>query len=81
MPTVQQLNRELGDKILEDAKRNPQAYPGRYVGIANGKVVVITDDLNELARRLEQAEADPALTYGVEIGRDYGRAYEIWRVR
>ncbi|MBM3992625.1 MAG: hypothetical protein FJ303_00485 [Planctomycetes bacterium] len=44
---VQQLSRELGDEVLEDAKQNPSACPGKYVGIANGKVVVCTDDLSE----------------------------------
>lgn len=78
--TIEQLNRELGDKVLDEAQRDPQAYPGKYVGIANGKVVVVTDDLDELALRLEETEPDPKKTYGVEIGRDYTKVYEIWGV-
>ena len=78
--TIQQLNRELGDKVLADAQQNPQAYPGKYVGIANGQVVIVTDDLSELVRRVQEAEPDPGKTFGVEIGRDYNRVYEIWEV-
>jgi len=25
-------------------------------------------------------EPDPAMTYGVEIGRDYNKVYEIWEL-
>lgn len=75
--SIQQLNRDLGDKVLAEAKQNPQAYPGKFVGIANGQVVVVTDDLNELVRRLGEVEPDPAMTFGVEIGRDYSKVYEI----
>ena len=78
--TIQQLNRELGDKVLDEAQKNPQVYPGKFVGIANGQVVVVTDDLNELVRRLDEVEPDPAKTFGVEIGRDYSKVYEIWEV-
>jgi hypothetical protein len=78
--TIQQLNRDLADKVLEDARRDPAAFSGRYVGIANGKVVVSTDDLDELGRRLEQAEPDAAKTFWVEIGRDYDKVCEIWEV-
>jgi hypothetical protein len=77
---IQQINRDLGDKVLAEARQNPQAYSGKYVGIANGHVVVVTDDLNELVRRLKQVESDPAKTYGVEIGRDYNKVYEIWGI-
>ena len=78
--TIQQVNRELGDKVLVDAKQNPQAYPGKYVGIANGQVVIVTDDLSELVRRVKQVEPDPAKTFGVVIGCDYDKVYEIWEV-
>ena len=80
LTTIQQLNRELGDKVLADAQQNPRAYPGKFVGIANGKVVVVTNDLNELVRRLDEVEPDPVNTFGVEIGRDYSKVYEIWEV-
>jgi Family of unknown function (DUF5678) len=77
--TVQELNRELARKLLEEARNNPQSgYAGKFVGIANGQVVAVADNWNELARRLRQAEPDPAKTFGVEIGRDYDAVQEIW---
>jgi hypothetical protein len=78
--SVQQLNRDLGDKVLAEAQQNPQAYPGKFVGIANGQVVAVADDLSEICRCLEKVEPDPANTFWVEIGRDYSKAIEIWRV-
>ena len=71
MPTVQQLNRDLADKILIDAERNPHAYPGKFVGIVNGQMVVVTDDLDELGRRLRQTDPDPTHQFWLELGRDY----------
>ena len=67
--------------VIEEAKRNLQSWPlGKFVGIANGKVVVVSDDLDEIVRQLEQAEPDPTNTYFVEPGRDYSKVYEIWEV-
>src|SRR5438105_921581 len=79
---VQQRNRELADRLIEEAQRNPQsASVGQYVGIANGQIVVVTDNLNELAHRLRQAEPDPNKTFIVEPGRDFGEVHKIWETR
>ena len=53
--SIQQLNCELANKLIEKAKQNPSALAGKFVGIANGQVIVVTDDLDELGRQLEQA--------------------------
>ncbi len=77
--TVQDLNRELARRINAEARSNPQSpYANKFVGIANGQVVVVTDDLDDLARRLRQAEPDPTRTFGVEASRDYDEVDEIW---
>ncbi len=78
--SIQQLNRDLADKLVEDAKQDPSAFAGRFVGIVNGKVVVVTDDLNELGQRLRQADPDPASGFWFEVGRDYNEVHEIWHV-
>ena len=45
MQTIQQLNRDLADKLVAEAKQNPQSpYAGKKVGIAHGRVVVVSDD-------------------------------------
>lgn len=76
--TVQELNRELADKLAEEGKNNPHhPYAGKFVGIANGQVVVVTDNLDEFVSRLQEIEPDPAKTFGVEVGRDYDIPVEI----
>ena len=80
--TIQQLNRELARKINEETLKNPQSpYADKYVGIANGQVVVVADDLDELVNGLQQAEPDPAKTLGVEASRDYTQVEYIWSAR
>ena len=77
--SVQNLNRELARRINAEATSNPQSpYAHKFVGIANGQVVVVTDDLDDLAQRLRQAEPDPTKTFCVEASRDYAEVHEIW---
>ncbi|MBI3821151.1 MAG: hypothetical protein HY289_00555 [Planctomycetes bacterium] len=77
--TIQQLNRELADKIVSEAKRDPQSpYLGKFVGIANGDIVLIADRMNELGPRLRQAEPDRSKTYWIEIAPDGSEVYHIW---
>jgi hypothetical protein len=77
--TVQEVNRELARQINEEAKNHPQSpYAGKFVGIANGQVVAVADDLDELIRLLRQAEPDPTNTFCVEASRDYDVVEEIW---
>lgn len=79
--SVQELNRELAQQINTDARSNPQSpYANKFVGIANGNVVVVADDLEELMQGLRQAEPDPKKCFGVEASRDYTEVHEIWRI-
>ncbi len=76
--SMQELNRELARRINQEARSNPQSpYVNKFVGIANGQVVVVADDLGEMARRLRQAEPDPKKCFGVEASRDYDEVIEI----
>lgn len=80
--TVQDLNRELARRINEEARSNPQSpYANKFVGIANGQVVVVGDDLDDVVRRLRQAEPDPRKCFFVEASRDYSQVHEIWGLR
>jgi hypothetical protein len=77
--TVQELNRELARKINEEALRDPQSpYANKFVGIANGQVVVVADDYADMVRRLRQTEPDPGKCFGVEASRDYTKVQYIW---
>ena len=80
--SVLELNRELAREINEEALKNPQSpYAHKFVGIANGQVVVVAVELDELARRLRQIEPDPTKTVSVEASRDYTVVEEIWGLR
>ena len=73
------INRQLAQRLLDEARANPPSpYGGKFVGIANGQVAVVADSWDELARRLRAVEPDPARTFGVEVGRDYSEVQEIW---
>ncbi len=79
---VKNLNSELARQINEEAKKNPKSpYANKFVGIANGKVVVVANDLDEMIERLRQIEPDPTKTYCVEASRDYSVVEEIWELR
>jgi hypothetical protein len=77
--TPQDVNRDLARRINEEARKNPQSpYANKFVGIANGKVVVVADDWDEMSRQLRQAEPDPKKCFGVEASEDLDQVHEIW---
>jgi hypothetical protein len=74
-------NESLARQINRDARQNPHSpYAGKFVGIANGQVVVVADSWREVAERLRQVEPDPTKCYCIEASADYERVEEIWRV-
>ena len=80
--SVQDCNRELARKINEETLRNPQSpYGNKFVGIANGLVVVVADNHAEMMRRLAQAEPDPTKCFGIEASRDYSQPDYIGSLR
>jgi dihydroxyacetone kinase-like predicted kinase len=79
--TVQDLNQRLADQINRDARDNPQSpYAGKFVGIANGQIVVVAEDLDAVARQLRQQEPDRSKTFCIEAGIDYQQVQDIWMV-
>jgi hypothetical protein len=80
--TVLEVNRELAQRINQEARQNPQSpYANKFVGIANGQVVAVADDLNEMTRQLFAAEPNPRNCFWVEASRDYEEVHEIWGLR
>lgn len=78
---VQQRNREMAQRINQEALANPQsAYAGKFVGLANGQVVVVADSLDEVVQRLQKVEGDPQRTFCIEAGLDYDAVQMIWGV-
>jgi hypothetical protein len=79
--SVQERNRELAKLLIAEARVDPESpYAGKFIGIANGQVVAVADDWDQLARLLRDAEPDPSKTLAVEVGRDYDAVQEIWRL-
>ena len=64
---VSRLNQELADKIQDEVARDPNSpYAGKWVGVANGQVVIVSEDGDEVMKRLGAVEPDPALSLIVE---------------
>jgi hypothetical protein len=75
---IQELNRQIAKKINEEARCNPQSpYAGKFVGISDGQVVVVADNLKELGRRLREGKYISARTFGTEASRNYDQIEEI----
>ncbi len=80
--TVQQVNREVAWQVNEEARGNPNSpYAGKFVGIANGQIVAVSDDLDEMILELRRAEPDPERTFCVEAGVDYEVPQDVWSHR
>ena len=77
--SAENQNRELARLINEEARRNPASpYAGKFVGIANGQVVAVNDDMDEVVRLLRAVEPDPRKTFCIEAGLDYNQVQDIW---
>ena len=77
---VQRANRELAERINDEARSDPTSpYAGKFVGIANGKVVIVTDDLKSLYYGLEAAEPDNLRVFCVDPEYDPTKIEYIWR--
>jgi hypothetical protein len=79
---IQEVNRRLADEIDAAARTDPKCpYAGKLVGIANGSIVVVTEDWDDLAKRLLEIEPDPQKTFALRAGAERGQVVEIWGAR
>jgi chromosome condensin MukBEF ATPase and DNA-binding subunit MukB len=75
-------NEQLARQINKEARTNPSSpYSGKFVGLANGQIVVVADSWQEVSRRLRQMEPDPQKCWCLEASADYDRVEEIWSAR
>lgn len=82
--TMQELNEELARKIHEEARRDLRSpYANKFVGIANGQVVAVADELDELMPLLRQSESDPKMCSCVRIDPNgvFNEENAIWESR
>ena len=72
-PTAFRLSQELAQRINRETLADPSSspYAGKFVGIANGQVVVVADDLGTMAQRLREIEPNNRRCSWVEASRDY----------
>jgi hypothetical protein len=69
---IREANMALAKRINEEARADPSSpYAGKFVGIANGKVVVVDADDQLVSRRLWEIEPDSRRVWFVEASRDY----------
>jgi len=77
---VQERNRELANRIREEARNDPHSpYAGKFVGIVDGQVVLVTEDIHLLLRRLLEIETDPRRVFYVDPHHDPKKVEYIWR--
>ena len=77
--SVGDANDRLATQINREARENSKSvYARKYVGIANGKVIVIAGTLREVDLRLDEVETNPANCRIVDTIGDYETIQEIW---
>lgn len=75
-------NIELAREINREARRNPASpYADKYVGIAQGKVIVVSKSLEEVLAALNEVAADRDDGLVMETSADYEGPHEIWSKR
>ena len=76
---IRSMNEQLASQINREAHENPKSqFAGKYVGIANGKVVVVGDTLLEVDDRLDEIEPDASKCYVVDTISDFNTLQTIW---
>ncbi|MCI0360087.1 MAG: hypothetical protein L0211_16540 [Planctomycetaceae bacterium] len=82
LASIEKLNEELFRKINQEALANPRSpYAGKYVGIANGRVVAVDNSLRAVTKALNDSEPDREKTLTFEASADYDRVQYILIVR
>lgn len=79
-PKLSQATCDLAKKINEEAKRDPTSpFAGKHVGIADGHVVIVSANPEDVFDRLLQ-EPDPQACCMFEASMDYDRVVDVWRI-
>jgi hypothetical protein len=76
--TVQDLNAGVARRINEEVRNDPDSlYRGKFVGIANGQVVAVAEDLDQAVDALRLAEPDPGKTFCFQAGMDEDEIHDV----
>ncbi len=77
---VRRQNQELADRIKEETSKDPHSpYAGKCVGIINGQVVAVDDEVYAVLRRLSELETDAHRVFLVDPNYDPTKVEYIWR--
>ena len=75
---ILRVNRELARRINREALADPSSpYSGKFVGIANGSVVVVADCVNEAYDRLLRIEPNNRRCCLFEASADYSGVHHV----
>jgi hypothetical protein len=75
---VFRLNCEVAQRINREALADPSSpYAGKFVGIVNGEVVLVMDDLRAALTRLDEIEPNNRRGCLIEASRDYSRVEHV----
>jgi hypothetical protein len=76
---VQERELELARTVSREARANANSpYAGKYIGILDGKVVVIADSPEEGLQELRKIEPAPGKGLLIDTSVDYDRVHEVW---
>jgi hypothetical protein len=68
---IRRLNEEVARRINLQTRADPSSpYANKHVGLVNGEVVVASEDLNEVARRLDELDPENRGSFVFEASRD-----------
>jgi hypothetical protein len=75
---VFRLNCAVAQRINREALEDPSSpYAGKFVGIANGEVVLVGDDVRTALSRLRELEPNNRRRCLIEASRDYSRVEHV----
>jgi hypothetical protein len=73
---------ELARRVSREARNDPSSpYTGKFVGILDGRVVVIADSPEEGLRELRKGAPNRDQGLLVDTRIDYDAMHEVWNAR
>lgn len=70
---------EFALRLCRAARVDPASpYFGRFVGVAQGRVVTVADSFEDLSRQLDELGVAPGETVMVDTTFDYDNPIQIW---
>ncbi len=81
-PDMPEKDRALAERINSEILADPKSpYAGKFIGIADGQIVAVADDQDQLDDFLDRLELDPAKQFFFQAGADYDKVEYIWEMR